>query len=150
MSTSVSGRGGLWTAAMAELEAGLTSERTYTVTDEMTAATLAQRDLAGGPALPPVWSTPDMIARMELTAAAMVAPLLPPGQITVGARNEIGHLGATPVGMQVRVVATLAAVEGRKLVFTVEAFDAREKVGEGVHIRYIVDRAKFDARLAAK
>lgn len=135
---------------MADLEAGLTRERTYTVTDEMTAATLAERDLPGTLALPPVWSTPDMIARMELSAAALVAPLLPDGQITVGARNEISHLGATPVGMTVRVVATLAAVEGRKLTFSVEAFDAREKVGEGVHVRYIVDRGKFDARLATK
>lgn len=140
----------LCTAAMADLQPGLTRERTYTVTDEMSAETLAQRDAPEALVLPPVWSTPDMIARMEVTAAALVASLLPTGQITVGARNEISHLGATPVGMQVRVVATLSAVEGRKLTFAVEAYDAREKVGEGVHIRYIVDQAKFDARLAAK
>lgn len=135
---------------MADLHPGLTRERTFTVTDAMTAETLARNDAPEALALPPVWSTPDMIARMEVTAAALVAPVLPVGQITVGARNEISHLGATPVGMAVRVIATLSAVEGRKLTFTVEAFDAREKVGEGVHVRYVVEQAKFDARLAAK
>ena len=134
---------------MAELQAGMTLERTYTVTHELTAAALAARD-PDGLTLPAVWSTPDMIAKMEIVSAALVAPYLAPPQMTVGTRNEVGHLGATPVGMTVRVRSTLSQVEGRKLTFTVEAFDEKEQVGEGVHTRFIVDRAKFDSRLAEK
>ena len=52
--------------------------------------------------------------------------------------------------MTVRVRATLTAIEGRKLTFAVEAFDSKEKVGEGVHVRYVVDRQRFEGRLAEK
>jgi predicted thioesterase len=134
---------------MAELEAGTTMERTYSVTRALTAAALAEGDPTGL-TLPAVWSTPDMIARMEIVSAALVAPHLAPGQMTVGARNEVSHIAATPTGMTVRVRSTLNQVEGRKLTFAVEAFDEKEKVGDGVHIRYIVECAKFDSRLAEK
>ena len=100
--------------------------------------------------MPAVWSTPDMIAKMEVVCTALVAPLLPVGHITVGARNEVSHLGATPVGQTVRVTARLAAIDGRKLTFAVEACDEHDKVGEGIHVRFIVDRAKFMQRLAEK
>jgi len=134
---------------MAELEAGITMERTYSVTSAVTAAALAESDPTGL-TLPAVWSTPDMIARMEIVSAALVAPHLAPGQMTVGARNEVSHIAATPPGMTVRVRSRLSHVEGRKLTFAVEAFDEKEKVGDGMHIRYIVERAKFDSRLAEK
>jgi len=134
---------------MAELQTGITLERTYTVTHGLTAAALVEGDPTGL-TLPAVWSTPDMIAKMEVLSAALVVPHLAPGQITVGARNEVSHLAATPTGMTVRVRSTLSQVEGRKLTFAVEAFDEKEKVGEGVHVRYIVDRTKFDGRLAEK
>ncbi len=135
---------------MAALQAGISREQQFTVTPELTAAAIFERDVPGSGTLPAVWSTPDMIGKMEAVAAAVVAPALPEGHITVGARNEMSHLGATPVGMRVRVTATLRAVDGRKLTFAVEAFDEQEKVGEGIHIRYIVDRAKFLSRLAEK
>lgn len=134
---------------MAELQAGIAQERRYTVTHEITAAALVEGDPAGV-ALPAVWSTPDMIAKMEVVSAALVAPHLAAGQMTVGSRNEVSHLAATPTGMEVRARSTLAAIDGRKLTFAVEAFDEKEKVGEGTHIRYIVDQAKFEQRLAEK
>lgn len=134
---------------MAELAAGIAAERTYSVTHALTAAALAESDPAGL-SLPAVWSTPDMMAKMEIVSAALVAPHLTPEQMTVGARNEVSHIAATPIGMTVRVRSTLSQVEGRKLTFAVEAFDEKEKVGDGVHVRYIVERAKFDSRLAEK
>lgn len=134
---------------MAKLEVGISREQRFTVTHEVTAAALVERDWPEL-YLPAVWSTPDMIAKMEVVSAAVVAPHLDDGQMTVGSRNEVTHLGATPVGMGIRVRATLAQVEGRKLTFAVEAYDDKEKVGEGVHIRYLVDRAKFESRLAEK
>jgi fluoroacetyl-CoA thioesterase len=135
---------------MAEMHVGLSDERQYTVTDDITAAAVFVHNYPETVRMPAVWSTPDMIGKMEVVAAGMIAPFLDGGQITVGARNEVSHLAATPTGMTVRVRATLTAVEGRKLTFAVEAFDPKEKVGEGIHIRYIVDRARFESRVAEK
>jgi fluoroacetyl-CoA thioesterase len=135
---------------MAQLELGLSKEQRYTVTRDLTAAAVGERDGGETLDLPAVWSTPDMIAKMEVVSASVVAAHLDTGQMTVGARNEVSHLAATPIGMGVRVRSTLTQVEGRKLTFSVEAFDEKEKVGEGVHVRYIVDRSKFDRRLAEK
>jgi fluoroacetyl-CoA thioesterase len=132
------------------LAPGITLERAYTVTYDLTAAALSEADGSDTVALPAVWSTPDMIGKMDVVAAALVAPHLPDGQISVAARNEISHLAATPVGMRVRVRATLDVVDGRKLIFAVEAVDELERVGEGFHIRYVVDRARFESRVAGK
>src|SRR5713101_4789341 len=135
---------------MAQLEIGMSREDRFSITRDLTAAAIFERDNPGTGPMPAVWSTPDMIAKMEVVAAALVAPCLSAGQITVGSRNDVTHLAATPIGMHVRVRATLTQVEGRKLTFAVEASDEREKVGEGIHVRYIVDRAKFESRLAQK
>ncbi len=135
---------------MPELRVGLSDEREYTVTDDITAAAVVLHNYPETFRMPAVWATPDMIGKMESVAAGMIAPYLPPGQITVGARNDVSHLAATPTGVTVRVRATLTAIEGRKLTFAVEAFDPKEKVGEGTHIRYLVDRGRFEARLADK
>jgi fluoroacetyl-CoA thioesterase len=135
---------------MAEMRVGLSDERQYTVTDAITAAAVFVHNYPEPVRMPAVWATPDMISKMEVVAAGMVAPYLAPGQITVGARNEVSHLAATPTGMTVRVRATLTGIEGRKLTFAVEAFDPKEKVGEGIHIRYVVDRERFESRLAEK
>jgi len=97
-----------------------------------------------------VFATPQLVALMELSAINAIRPYLSPGEGSVGTKVEISHLAATPVGMTVRAVATLTAVAGKKLTFTVEAYDDREKVGEGSHERYIIDTAKFLAKVAAK
>jgi fluoroacetyl-CoA thioesterase len=79
-----------------------------------------------------------------------VDPLLPPGQLTVGYSLDIRHIAATPLGMKVTARAELTAVDGRMLTFKVEAFDEREKIGEGTHIRAVISLDRFSARLAAK
>ena len=132
------------------LESGIDLERSFEVTRAATAAAVGERDDPGGTALPEVWSTPDMIGKMEVVAAALVDTRLDAGQMTVGSRVEVSHLAATPVGMRVRVRATLSAIDGRKLTFAVVAFDEKEKVGEGTHVRFVVDQAKFAARLKEK
>jgi predicted thioesterase len=53
--------------------------------------------------------------------------------------------------MAVRATATLRETDGRRFLFHVEAWDAREKIAEGRHERFVVgDLAKFLDRAAKK
>ncbi len=97
-----------------------------------------------------VFGTPALVALCETAAFLCVAPHLEAGQTTVGTVVEIRHLAATPPGVEVRAVATLVAVEGRRLTFTLEAWDPIEKIGEGRHERVMVDEQKFIARVQQK
>lgn len=126
-----------------ELKPGLRGDKEILVGDEH----LATRHASGMAA---VFSTPTMVALMEGTAADSVLPLLPAGSTTVGARVDIRHLAATPPGMMVRIHSELVAVEGRNLTFRVWAEDEHEPIGEGTHYRVVVERARFEARLARK
>lgn len=126
------------------LEIGLVNETVTTVQESDTAR------YSGGDLLPPVFATPRMISFMERTAHQAVLPYLNEGQTTVGTLVNVRHLGATPVGMQVRFRAELVEIDRRRLRFKVEAWDAVEKIGEGEHERFIIDRDRFDERLAQK
>lgn len=95
-------------------------------------------------------ATPWMIAFMEYTAAECVKPFLDEGFVTVGTHVDVAHLASTPVGMKVTCRAVLAAVEGRKLTFSVEARDQADKIGEGVHERFIVNYEKFHRKALEK
>lgn len=97
-----------------------------------------------------VYATPAMVALMEQAAYKSVLEKLEEGQGTVGTRMEVSHLSATPVGMQVRAKAVLKEIDRRKLVFTVEAYDEKGKIGEGVHERFIVDNNAFQKKANEK
>jgi fluoroacetyl-CoA thioesterase len=99
---------------------------------------------------PDVFSTPALGALIEKTAAEWVAQDLGPDQMTVGAQIVINHTAATPAGMTVTATVTLAAVEGRRLDFSWTASDGVDDVGNGTHQRFVVDRPRFEQRLAAK
>jgi predicted thioesterase len=128
---------------MNDLTIGLKAETEITVSEADTAA-------RWGSGLVPVYSTPALVGQMENTAVVALTSHLPAGQTTVGGRIDIRHLAPTPVGMKVRAVAELTEVEGRKLVFRIEAWDEVEKVGEALHERFVIDEAKFMARVQAK
>jgi fluoroacetyl-CoA thioesterase len=96
--------------------------------------------------LPAVLSTPAMIGMMETAAANAVRPRLPKGAITVGTRIEVDHLKAAPVGAHVRARARLAKIQGRFLVFDVEAVANRHVLGKGRVYRAIVESGKFLAK----
>ncbi|MBQ1271329.1 MAG: dihydrolipoamide acyltransferase, partial [Clostridia bacterium] len=68
-----------------------------------------------------VFATPMMIALIEKCAAACVQDELPEGDATVGTLINVSHVAATPVGMKVSATATVTAVEGRKICFSVKA-----------------------------
>ena len=118
-------------------------EKEYTVTDAVAIHFM-------GPSIEPVLSTPSMINWMEHTCRDHVSSMLAAGEDTVGMQVDVKHLAATPLGMKVRVVSKLVKVEGRIYSFEVEAFDEKDKIGEGLHKRASVNVAKFDTRVKAK
>jgi fluoroacetyl-CoA thioesterase len=118
------------------LEPGLTHEISVPVTPERTAQHLA----LGGSS---VFSTPTMVWLVEHAAQELAQMHLPAGRTTVGAEVSVRHLAPTPPGMTVTARVKLTAREGRRLTFTAEVFDEKEKVGEGRHVRVIVDHARF-------
>ena len=128
---------------MPNLTPGLTGERSLIVEERHTAAHLG----SGGV---PVYATPMMILAMEEAALSAVDPRLEPGQATVGYHLDVKHLAATPLGMRVTARAELLGAEGKMLSFKVEAVDEKEKIGEGTHVRAIINVAKFKEKLAAK
>lgn len=88
--------------------------------------------------LPAVLSTPAMIGMMEVAAAKAVQDKLPPGAITVGTRIEVDHLKAVPEGASVQAWAKLERIDGRFLVYQVEARSGPHVVGRGRVSRAIV------------
>ena len=97
-----------------------------------------------------VFATPALVALMESAACAALDGHLEAGQTSVGVRLEISHLAATPPGVEVRARAELVEVDGRRLVFRVEAFDSQDRIGEGSHERALVDPQRLLARANAK
>ncbi|MFQ5847287.1 MAG: thioesterase family protein [Candidatus Methylomirabilales bacterium] len=97
-----------------------------------------------------VFTTPLLCEWSEEAAVFAVTDRLDPGMITVGTRIELKHLAATPIGMMVRVTATLREIDGRKLVFSVEGYDEKEKISECNHERFIVTKSRFMDKVAEK
>ena len=122
------------------LEKGLSAQSRTTVTAGNTAATMGSGDLE-------VFATPSMVALMAHAAMTAVAAALPAGATTVGAEMNVTHIKPSGLGAEITATAVLPGVEGRKLPFNVGARDAEGKIGEGVDIRYVVDREKFMAKV---
>ncbi|HSE01751.1 MAG TPA: thioesterase family protein [Burkholderiales bacterium] len=97
-----------------------------------------------------VLATPIMVNVMEAAALQAVERFMPPGYQTVGTHLDVRHFAATPVGMRVRARAELVKVDGRTLTFRIDAEDERERVGEGVHERLIINVERFDQRMQKK
>lgn len=95
-----------------------------------------------------VFATPMMIALME--NAAINALNLPEEQTSVGTYLSVRHSAATPIGMKVWAEAEVIEVDGRKLIYRIEAYDEKEKIGEAAHERFIVLKDKFMAKTNSK
>ena len=128
---------------MANIPIGTSREEKILVTNEVAISFLGLEDAR-------VLSTPQMIGGMERTCRNAVLPLLDPGHDTVGTQVNITHLAAAPMGSTVTFRAEVTGVKERRVEFRVEAWDEKEKIGEGTHERAIINIAKFASRLAAK
>jgi len=126
-----------------KLEPGIKGESKTIVSEKNTS-------IAYGSGSVEVLATPAMIGLMENAALTLVQPFLPEGQTTVGAKVTASHIAPTPLGMEVVATAELIEVEGKKLVFKVEAHDQKDKIGEGTHVRFIINTEKFMDKLNSK
>ena len=97
-----------------------------------------------------VLATPRMIALMEESAYKCIDKYLEEGQSSVGTYLDVKHLAATPVGMEVYAESEVTEVDGRRIVFSVKAYDEKGLIGEGKHERFIVFSEKFVAKTYQK
>ncbi|MBZ0159908.1 thioesterase family protein [Candidatus Methylomirabilis sp.] len=125
------------------LHEGMTFEGAWKVTESEAA------DRHGNPFVH-VLTTPVVVEWMEEVATAGVQPHLLEGQGTVGSIVKMMHLAPTPIGLVVKVTATLTQIDERHLVFRIEAFDEVEKIAECRHERVIVDLARFHNKAGRK
>jgi len=128
---------------MAEIQARLKREENLLVTNDV-AIDFVDLEAAR------VLSTPQLIGHLELVARNLLKQQIEAGNDSVGSEVHFRHLAATPVGMRVRLLAEVTAVDGRRVRFRLEAFAEREKIAEGTHERVIIDVARFAARMQAK
>ncbi len=128
---------------MERLKPGLTHSKSFRVREEHLA------DRVGSGSLP-VLSTPSLAAFMERAAFEMVESLLGEDRTSVGSSLDIRHVAPVPLGGEVRVQARLAAVEGRRLVFWIEAWWGDKLVGYGIHERVVVDKKSFLERVKSR
>ena len=105
---------------------------------------------AVGSGLLPVLATPAMTALMEQAAAGALEEFLPEGWTSVGISLDVEHTSATPLGMGFRAEAEVTAVEGRKVLFAVRAYDDAGEIGHGTHARFAVESEPFLAKAAKK
>jgi len=121
---------------MKKIPQGIENEIVQVVEQKDTAIAYGSGDV-------PVFATPAMIALMEKTALESVQPFLDEEQTSVGFEINVRHYKGVFVGEKVKAVSHLRIVDERKLVFRVEVWSNNDKVGEGNHIRYVVDKKIF-------
>ena len=125
------------------IKPGMKKERYFSVDAEFTA-----KKVGSGTAR--VLSTPSMIAFMEQTSRDLLAQYIPKGFSSVGVEVNVRHLAPTPMGSNVRIMSEVLKVDELRVLFSVNAWDDIEKVGEGEHQRVVIDEARFLRRVEAK
>jgi len=128
---------------LTRITAGLTGSAQLVVGLEHTAPFVGSGRIA-------VLATPVMINVIEAAALEAVEHLLPAGHQSLGIHLDVGHVAATPVGLQVIATAEVVRVQGRTITFRVEARDPFEAIGGGTHQRVVVSVARFDERVQRK
>jgi predicted thioesterase len=122
------------------IEIGLKHTSEITVTEAVTAIKMGSGDL-------PVLATPAMMALMENAAMLAVASELPECSTTVGGHIESSHLKPSKIGDKVSATAEVIKVDGKKIEFKISAYSGDTLLGEGTHLRFIVDKERFMSKL---
>jgi fluoroacetyl-CoA thioesterase len=126
------------------VKVGATKERKITIDSNQSTSFLWEGEN--------VFSTPSMISEMEETCRLLLKEqfITDTEWDSVGTFVEIRHLAATPIGAEVLLKANVILVNGKRVMFNVEASDRIEKIGEGRHERFIINIPKFRDRFIAK
>ena len=102
-------------------------------------------------AMPEVFATGFLVGFLEWACIKAVNPHLDwPEEQTVGTHINVSHIAATPPGLEVTAKVELIKVDGRRLLFSVEANDGIDVISKGEHERFIIIKDKFDAKLSEK
>lgn len=132
------------------LQPGLTYSHTFVVSESKLVPALYP-EAPELQIMPNVFATGFLVGLLEWTCIKAINPHIDwPSQQSVGTSIDIKHLAATPAGFEITSSIELREVDGRRLVFSVEAHDGVDLICQGTHERFIIDREKFDARLKAK
>ena len=122
------------------IETGQKHTSELTVTEDVTAVKIGSGDM-------PVLATPAMLALMENAAMLAVADSLADSETTVGGHIESSHLKPSKIGDKITATAEVIKVDGKKIEFKISAHSNDVLLGEGTHLRFIVDRNKFIEKL---
>lgn len=128
---------------MPDIPVGATGKSRRTVSPDVAISFLGDENAR-------VLATPWLIAFLEMTSRDTVKTYLLDEEDTVGTHVNVAHLAATPIGMQVDFHAEILSVNGRRILFKVEAFDTQGKIAEGTHERALINVKKFAERVQAK
>ena len=132
------------------LKPGIKHEKHFIVPQSKTVPALYPESKEFGE-MSEVFATGFFVGLIEWSCIEVVNPHLDwPSEQTLGTRIDVTHEAATPPGFEVTVRAELTEVEGRRLVFEVEASDGADVIGRGRHERFVIDRGRFDRRMADK
>jgi predicted thioesterase len=115
---------------------GMARQETFLVEEQHTAYHIGSGDEK-------VLGTPWMISFMERVSNRLVAAQLSADQISVGVHVDVRHLAATPINVEIRVRAEVLEVLKNRVKLSIEAWDSQEKIGEGTHLRAVVDKERF-------
>lgn len=132
------------------LQAGLTHSFVFPI-DESKLVPALYPEAEEFNVMPNVFATGYMVGLIEWACIQLLKPHLDwPNEQTVGTRIDVRHLAATPPGLHVTATVKLTEVDGRKLVFEVEAHDGVDLIAKGSHERFIINKEKFDVGLRKK
>ena len=126
----------------ADLKPGLSSTRKFTIDKPRTIDFLGENLR--------VYATPELVRDMEVACRDLLLQHCDAGEDSVGTGIDVAHSGATLLGSNVEVTATVKEVDGRRVSFEVVARDHAEEIGRGTHGRFVVEIEKLRARVAAK
>ncbi len=129
--------------ATSNIPVGAAATREIIVTREMTVGHFVEE-------MPEVFGTPILIYHLEVTSGDAIIDYLPEGWISVGTVVNVRHLAATPVGDKVTLKAVVTEVRDHTVTFAVEAYDSKDKIGDGTHTRAVVELERFMKRVNAK
>jgi len=125
------------------IRSGMVREENFIVEEEHTAYHIGSGDEK-------VLGTPWMISFMERVSNRLIAEQLHEGQMSVGVRVDVKHLAPTPMKAEIRVRAEVLEVIKNRVKLSIEAWDSEDKIGEGTHLRAVVDKNRFMDRVMAK